>query len=205
MKWLGKGEKVEEINVLVKKAQNKDTDSMEQLLRMFKPKVTAISREYFLVGADGDDLVQEGMIGLYKAITVFNENKNKNFSAFATLCIHRQMQSAVKNANRKKNSPLNNYLPINFEDSDEDDDQLNVLLVDDESDVEKTYLDNELKAVLISRVKNMLTTEQFNLLRQFLNGDSYAKIAADHKLTKKQVDNTLQAIKRKLHTLKGEL
>ncbi len=196
---------MEDINNLVKLAQNKDTSSMEQLLRMFKPKVTAISREYFLVGADSDDLMQEGMIGLYKAINVFNADKNHSFSAFASLCIHRQMQTAVKNANRKKNSPLNNYLPINFEDNDDDDEQLNILLVDDDSDVEKNFLDNELKAVLISRVKDLLSAEQFKLLRQFLNGDSYAQIAADNNLTKKQVDNTLQAIKRKLHTLKGEL
>ncbi len=196
---------MEEINDLVKQAQNKDTVSMEKLLRLFAPKVTAISREYFLIGADSNDLIQEGMIGLYKAINVFNPTKNHSFSAFASLCIHRQLQNAVKNANRKKNSPLNNYLPINFEDDDDEGEQLNVLLVDDDSDVEKNFLDNELKAVVVSKVKTMLSADQFKLLKQFLNGDSYTQMAADNNITKKQVDNTLQAIKKKLRTLKGEL
>ena len=84
---------MESIDELIIKAKNNDENAMEQLLQRFKSKVTAISREYFLVGADFDDLIQEGMIGLYKAINVYNPNKNHNFSAFASLCIHRQLQT----------------------------------------------------------------------------------------------------------------
>ena len=95
-----------ELTNLIAEAKNHNEDAMEQLMREFKPKVIAISREYFLIGADFDDLIQEGMIGLYKAIRVYDETKNHNFSAFASLCIHRQIQNAVKNANRKKNNPF---------------------------------------------------------------------------------------------------
>ena len=89
-----------QINKIVIKAKNGDFESMEYILQSFKPKVTAICREYFLLGSDFDDLNQEGMIGLYKAIVGFDENKNNNFNNFATICIHHQIQNAVKIANR---------------------------------------------------------------------------------------------------------
>ena len=181
---------------------------MEQLLQRFKSKVTAISREYFLVGADFDDLIQEGMIGLYKAINVHDPNKNHNFSAFASLCIHRQLQNAVKNANRKKNSPLNSYLPIEYYGgvkTDADDSFSKLIIVDDNSDFEKQFIDNEMNAIMISKVKNILTVVQFKLLKMFLNGESYINMAKALNISTKQVDNMLQSIKKKLRTIKGEI
>lgn len=195
----------DEITLLVEQAQHQNESAMENLLRMFKPKVIAISREYFLIGADEDDLIQEGMIGLYKAIMVYDKTKNHNFSAFASLCIHRQLQNAVKNANRIKNVPLNSYLPINFLGGIGDDEHnFKLIIVDDNSDIEKEYIDKELTAIVISKVKNLLTEQQFNMLKMFLNGQSYSQMAEALDITTKQVDNTLQAIKRKLHTIKGE-
>ncbi|MBQ8430981.1 MAG: sigma-70 family RNA polymerase sigma factor, partial [Clostridia bacterium] len=102
-----------DITDLVEKAKNDDSESMELILKSFKPKVNAICREYFLIGSDFDDILQEGMIGLYKAIMNYNKEKNDNFSNFATMCIHHQIQSAVKIANSKKNMPLNDYFSIN--------------------------------------------------------------------------------------------
>ena len=92
---------MEEIEIveLINETKQHNDQAMEKLLQFFKPKVTAISREYFLVGGDFDDIIQEGMIGLYKAISIYDGNKNHNFKAFASLCIHRQIQNAVKNAN----------------------------------------------------------------------------------------------------------
>lgn len=209
MKLLDKGENnltEEQISNLIEKAKNHDEQAMEELLQFFKPKVIAISREYFLVGAEFDDLLQEGMIGLYKAISVYDPQKNNNFSAFASLCIHRQLQNAVKNANRKKNSPLNAYLPIKYYDgstSSDDDHLLKLVIVDDNSNIEQNYIDNELNLIMMSKVKEMLTKEQFDVLKQFLSGDSYAAIAQKSNLTQKQVDNMLQSIKRKLRTLSG--
>ena len=192
------------IEELIVKARNHDEDSMEELLQYFKPKVIAISREYFLVGAEFDDLIQEGMIGLYKAIGIYDSNKNHNFSAFASLCIHRQLQNAVKNANRKKNNPLNSYLPIKYFDgstvSDEDN-VLKLVIVDDNSNIEKNFIDKEINTLLISKVEEVLTEDQFRILKQFLNGDSYSYIAEKNNITTKNVDNMLQAIKKKLRSI----
>ena len=194
----------EVISKLIKKAKCHDEEAMGELLQAFKPKVIAISREYFLVGSEFDDLIQEGMIGLYKAISIYDENKNHSFSAFASLCIHRQLQNAVKNANRKKNTPLNSYVPIKYYDGSSSSDEENVLklvIVDDNSNIEQNYIDKELNTIVISKVKDILTEEQFRILKQFLNGDSYSLIAETNGITSKQVDNMLQAIKKKLRTL----
>ncbi len=177
---------------------------MEELLQQFKPKVIAIAREYFLIGADFDDLLQEGMIGLYKAINVYDESKNNGFSSFASLCIHRQLQNAVKNANRKKNIPLNSYLPIKYYDgstSSDDDGTLKLVIVDDNSDIEQNYIDKEMNLIMMSKVKTTLNKDQFAILKQFLAGYSYSVIAKNTNLTVKKVDNTLQAIKKKLRSL----
>ncbi len=197
-----------DINEEIKRAQAHDEDAMENLLRIFKPKVIAISREYFLIGADFDDLLQEGMIGLYKAIRIYDPEKNHNFSAFASLCIHRQLQNAVKNANRKKNAPLNSYVPIKYYDGSNtsDDDKINKLvIVDDDSDIEKNYIDKEMNAIVISRVKDLLSDEQFMVLKMFINGASYEDMANSLHISKKKVDNLLQAIKKKLRGIKGEI
>lgn len=196
------------VAILIKKAQSHDAEAMEELIRFFKPKVVAISREYFLVGAEFDDLIQEGMIGLYKAIQIYDETKNHNFSAFASLCIHRQLQNAVKNANRKKNSPLNSYLPINnYDGSSVSDDEniLKLVIIDDESDIEQNFIDKEMNTILISHVKDILNEDQFKLLKMFLNGKSYAEMAGKFNTTTKQIDNNLQAIKRKLKTISSEI
>ena len=193
-----------EISKLIAQAKNNNEEAVEQLFAIFKPKVIAIAREYFLVGAEFDDLLQEGMIGLYKAIAVYDEEKNHSFSAFASLCIHRQLQNAVKNANRKKNSPLNSYVPIKYYDgsvSSEEDNVLKLVIVDDNSDIEQNYIDKELNTIVISKVKDILTDEQFTLLKMFLNGESYNYIAEKLNLSTKQVDNSLQAIKKKLKTI----
>ncbi len=194
----------EKISELIKKAKIHEDEAMEELLQQFKPKVIAISREYFLIGADFDDLLQEGMIGLYKAISVYEPERNHSFSAFASLCIHRQLQNAVKNANRKKNNPLNSYLPIKYYDgssSSDDDRALKLVIVDDNSNIEQNYIDKELNMLMMSKVEKALNKDQFAILKQFLAGDSYSTIAKNSNLTVKQVDNTLQAIKKKLRSL----
>ena len=196
------------INQLVVQAKLHNESAMEELLTFFKPKVIAISREYFLIGADFDDLIQEGMIGLYKAISVYDETKNHNFSAFASLCIHRQLQNVVKNANRKKNSPLNMYVPIKYYDGSNSSDEerfVNLVIVDDSSNIEQNYIDKEMNAILVSKIKEILSVQQFNVLKMFLNGESYVNIAKTLNITKKQVDNMLQAIKKKLRTIQGEI
>jgi len=196
------------INQLVALAKVHNEAATDELLTHFKPKVIAISREYFLIGSDFDDLIQEGMIGLYKAISVYDSTKNTNFSAFASLCIHRQLQNAVKNANRKKNSPLNSYIPIKYYDgssSSDDEKIMNLVIVDDTSNIEQNYIDKELNAILMSKVKEVLNEQQFDVLKMFLNGETYSNISKHFNINVKQVDNMLQAIKKKLRTIQGEV
>jgi len=201
---------VQEIEIvdLIKRTKQHDDEAMEKLLQFFKSKVTSISREYFLLGGDFDDIIQEGMIGLYKAIQSYDETKNNNFGAFASLCIHRQIQNAVKNANRKKNSPLNQYLPIKYFDgsgSSDEDSVLKLVIADENSNVEQNYIDKEISTIVLSKVKNCLSEEQFQILKLFINGESYSEIAKELNISSKQVDNNLQAIKKKLKTIKGEI
>ena len=123
---------------------------------------------------------------------------------FASLCIHRQLQNAVKNANRKKNQPLNSYVPIKYFDgsAESNEERLTTLvIVDDSSDIEQNYIDKEMQAIVISKVEKMLSEQQFSVLKMFLNGESYINIAKSFNLTCKNVDNMLQAIKKKLRTL----
>lgn len=193
---------------LIGRARQQEKEAMEELLRFFKPKMIAISREYFLLGADFDDLLQESMIGLYKAIQIYDDTKNNNFNAFASLCIHRQLQNAVKLANRKKNNPLNSYIPIKYYDgsnSSDDDEIARLVIVDDTSDIEQNYIDKEMRTILVSKVKDILNEKEFVILKLFLNGISYSRIAEELNMTVKNVDNKLQAIKRKLRTIKGEM
>jgi len=196
------------LSILIKKANNHDEEAMEELLRFFKPKMIAISREYFLMGADFDDLLQESMIGLYKAIQIYDDTKNHSFRAFASLCIHRQLQNAVKLANRKKNNPLNSYVPIKYYDgsnTSDDDNIARLVIVDDNSDIEQNFIDKEMKTIVVSKVRDLLTDEQFMILKMFLNGESYVRIAERFNTTPKKIDNHLQAIKKKLRTIKGEV
>ncbi|MBQ7880891.1 MAG: sigma-70 family RNA polymerase sigma factor [Clostridia bacterium] len=197
---------MQQISEVVAKAKLGDFESMEHILKCFKPKVTSICREYFLLGADFDDLIQEGMIGLYKAIVGYNVDKNDNFSSFATMCIHHQVQNAVRVANSKKNQPLNDYVSINVEGKfSQNEDSPKLMLQASDKCAEQLSLDKEREDVLYTQVKQALTNEQYGVLLMYLNGYSYNEMATKYNVTTKKVDNIIQAIKRKLRVLlKGE-
>lgn len=197
---------MQEINLMVLNAKNGDGSSMDYVLQYFKPKVMAICREYFLLGSDFDDTLQEGMIGLYKAIMGYNANKKMAFSNFASLCIHHQIQNAVKVANSKKNQPLNNYVSINVEGCINLEDSPKIMLQSHDKGLEESSLDKERLNLLYEKIRKELSDVQYEILIMYLNGYSYTEIANKHKLTKKNVDNNIQAIKRKLRILlKGEV
>lgn len=195
-----------QINDIVIKAKNGDVGSMESILQYFKPKVTAICREYFLIGADFDDILQEGMIGLYKAITVYNAERNDNFSNFAKMCIHHQIQNAVKVAVSKKNHPLNDYISINIEGGIlATEESPKIILQATDVSAEQLSLSRESANDLYDKVKSSLTEVQYNILLMYLNGYTYNEIAQCHNITSKNVDNNIQSIKRKLReVLKGK-
>lgn len=197
---------MQEINLMVINAKNGNVASMDYILKYFKPKVTAICREYFLLGSDFDDILQEGMIGLYKAIMGYNIDKNVSFSAFASMCIHHQIQNAVKVASSKKNQPLNEYISINIEGRVDMEDAPKIMLQAHDQGIEERSLNNERLNLLYQNIQKELTNIQYGILLMYLNGYSYTEIASEYKLTNKNVDNQIQAIKKKLRILlKGEL
>ncbi len=195
-----------QINEVILKAKAGDFESMEYILKVFKPKVTAICREYFLLGADFDDLSQEGMIGLYKAVVGYNADKNENFARFATMCIHHQVQNAVKRASSKKNHPLNDYVSISVEGRfSADDDGPKIMLEASDKGAEQLTIDKEHAKNLHQKLKQVLTTEQYGILLMYLNGYTYVQMAHKYNVTTKKVDNDIQSIKRKLRALlKGD-
>lgn len=196
-----------QINEIAIKAKNGDVESMEYILQYFKPKVTAICREYFLLGADFDDLLQEGMIGVYKAVGGYDEEKNNNFTRFVTMCIHHQVQNAVKVASSKKNLPLNEYVSINIEGKvvETEDDSPKLVLQANDKGAEQLTIDKERTTILYGKIKEVLTNQQYAILLMYLNGYSYSEMAKKYCITLKKVDNDIQAIKRKLKVLlKGE-
>ena len=195
-----------QINEIIVKAKNGDMGSMDYILQYFKPKVVAICREYFLLGADYDDLIQEGMIGLYKAIMAYSLDKNDNFASFATMCIHHQIQNAVKTASSKKNQPLNEYASINIEGRVSlTNEEPKSMLQSHDKGVEELSLDKERESILYEQVREVLTVEQYGILLMYLQGYSYSEMAKKFNITNKKIDNDIQAIKRKLRKiLKGE-
>ncbi len=188
-----------EISTILKSAKQGDSESMELILKSFKPKVSAICREYFLVGSDFDDILQEGMIGLYKAIQTYDESKNDNFARFASLCIHHQIQSAIKIANSKKNIPLNEYYSISIDgEVESDSDKPQIILVTKDRVAEKISLAKEQNSTIIAKIKELLNEQQFKVLLLYLNGYSYNEIASIIDEKSKKIDNIIQSIKRKL-------
>ena len=192
-----------DITALLDKAKY-DAESMELIIKAFKPKVNAICREYFLIGSDFDDILQEGMLGLYKAIQNYDKDKNVNFSSFASLCIHRQIQSAVKVANSKKNLPLNAYFSINSDGSIDTDDlhSPHIILVTKDRGAEKISLVKEQNSQILNTIKSNLNDIQFKVLMLYLTGYSYMEIANIMDLKTKKIDNVIQTIKRKLKNVK---
>lgn len=185
---------------LVALASTGNTDALDELISRYKNLVRARSRSYFLVGADSDDIIQEGMIGLFKAIRDFNSAKQTVFSAFAELCITRQIMTAIKTATRNKHLPLNTYISLNRPLYEEDPERSLIDIVSEESsfDPEELVLLKERMATIEELIKTELSPFEQNVLSFYLDGCSYQEISVKLETHVKSVDNALQRIKRKL-------
>lgn len=185
---------------LIRALRAGDTDAEEELYIRYKPVVRSKARAYFLVGGDREDLIQEGMIGLYRAVCDFSFERETSFRSFADLCITRQMISAVKAATRKKHIPLNTYISLNEPLWEEDTDQtlIDVLSGIAVSDPERTLLDRESAAAATADLDQRLTQLEKQVLSRYLAGQSYRQIAAELERSEKSIDNALQRIKKKL-------
>lgn len=187
----------EEIVIL---ARNNDTAAEEYLIGKYRNFVKAKAKTYFLIGGDKDDIYQEGMIGLYKAIRDFRPDKLSSFRAFAELCITRQIITAIKTATRQKHIPLNSYISLNKPIYDDESDRtlMDVLSTVHISDPEELIISNEEKVKIQNKMYEVLSDLEMEVLRCYLDGKSYQEIACDLDRHAKSIDNALQRVKRKL-------
>lgn len=187
----------EEIVIL---AKNNDSMAEEYLIGKYRNFVKAKAKTYFLIGGDKDDIYQEGMIGLYKAIRDFRPDKLSSFRAFAELCITRQIITAIKTATRQKHIPLNSYISLNKPIYDDESDRtlMDVLATVHISDPEELIISNEEKVKIQNKMYEVLSDLEMEVLRCYLDGKSYQEIACDLDRHAKSIDNALQRVKRKL-------
>lgn len=188
----------EEILLAIK--DNDDELALEYLINKYRNFVRAKARSYFLIGADREDIIQEGMIGFYKAIRDFRNDKLSSFRAFAELCVTRQIITAIKTATRQKHIPLNSYISLNKPIYDEDSDRtlMDVLSGGKISDPEKLVISREEFADIEKKMEEILSDLEWRVLMSYLDGKSYQEIAADLGRHVKSIDNALQRVKRKL-------
>ncbi len=177
-----------------------DKTATEYLLSKYKNLVRSRAKLYFMAGADRDDLVQEGMIGLFKAIRDFDGTKQASFCGFAEMCIKRQIITAVKTAARQKHMPLNSYVSLStpvFEDESER--TLVDMLAERESvDPEEVFLRREKTEAMEAEIVQKLSSMEKTVLSLYMNGMNYQEIAVELSRSPKSIDNALQRIKRKL-------
>ena len=185
---------------IVEMSHSGDVSAEEYLLDKYKNFVRSKARSYFLVGADHEDIVQEGMIGLYKAIRDFRPDKLSSFKAFAELCITRQIITAIKTATRQKHIPLNNYVSLNKPLYDEESDRtlLDVIVEGRISDPEELIINMENVGNIRSKISEVLSGLEQEVLNAYLDGKSYQEIADTLGRHVKSIDNALQRVKRKL-------
>ena len=188
----------EEIALL---ARDGDDQAQEVLLNKYKNFVRSKARSYFLIGADHEDIVQEGMIGLFKAIRDFRPDKLSSFRAFAELCVTRQIITAIKGATRKKHMPLNSYVSLSrpvYEDDDAERTLIDVLSSAHVSDPEETLIGRENYEAIAEDIERTLSRLEKQTLALYLQGLSYQQIAQVLGRSTKCVDNAIQRVKKKL-------
>ncbi len=185
---------------IVALCQDGDSVATEYLLSKYKNFVRSKARSYFLIGADHEDIVQEGMIGLYKAIRDYRLDKLSSFRAFAELCITRQIITAIKTATRQKHIPLNSYVSLNKPLYDEESDRtlLDVIIEGRATNPEDLIISQEDLKNIHHKIGEVLSPLEQEVLNAYLDGKSYQEIAENLGRHVKSIDNALQRVKRKL-------
>ncbi|MBR1816642.1 MAG: RNA polymerase sporulation sigma factor SigH [Lachnospiraceae bacterium] len=186
-------------NEIISRINEKDDDAIEFMMQKYGNIVKREVRTVYIIGAETDDLMQEGMIGLFKAIRDYEADKGTAFSTFATLCIRRQLQTAINNSNRKKHIPLNSYISIYSENGEygyEFGD--NIETENSDSNPEDMVIAREQKNTMRKRIETELSPLEKKVLKLYLDGFSYQEIADRLDKSEKSVDNALQRIRKKL-------
>ena len=186
--------------VVMAAKQDENLLAQEYLLYKYRNFVSAKARSYFLIGAEREDIIQEGMIGLFKAIRDFRNDKLSSFRAFAELCVTRQIITAIKTATRQKHIPLNSYVSLNKPIYEEDSDRtlLDVISGAKVANPEEMVISREEFLDIENKMNNILSDLEWKVLMSYLDGKSYQEIAVDLDRHIKSIDNALQRVKRKL-------
>ena len=186
----------------MRRAREGDSEAEEFLIRKYKDVARTKAHLYFIAGADREDLVQEGMIGIFKAIKGYDENRDASFHTFAELCVNRQILSAIKAAARLKHAPLNNSLsidmPVTGEDPDSEKTLGDTLPAGDYDDPEKLFIFKENMDYIEGKGSEIFSEMELRVWSEYLKGKSYAEIAEILGKTTKSVDNAIQRTKRKI-------
>ena len=187
---------------LIEIIKSGDKLAFEYLLNKYKELVNIKVSKYYIVGAERDDIVQEGLIGLFKAIKSYKSDMKNSFKSFANMCIERQLITAIKSSNRQKHMPLNSYLSLNISAYDEEDgksdtpliDIFNAALIEDPLDTitKKEYYKN-----IEDTIDKSLSDFEKKVLNKYINGKSYLEIAEDLDTPVKSIDNAIQRIRKK--------
>ena len=194
---------------LIQKAkQEQNNTALDCLIDRYKDMVSIKANKFFMVGSEKDDILQEGYIGLYKAVKSYNNQMHNSFKTFAGLCIERQMITAVKNSNRQKHIPLNSSVSLNAGAYDEDGDTQ----VIDVLDTRKTGEDpleivtkKEYFSVVEKEINTSLSDFEKQVLAHYKNGESYSKIAESLNTKTKSVDTAIQRIRKKAQKIKNKM
>jgi RNA polymerase sporulation-specific sigma factor len=185
---------------IVEEAKIGNKRAQEFIISKYENFVKNKAKSYFLIGADKEDIYQEGMIGLYKAIRDFNGEKSTSFKAFAELCITRQIITAIKTATRQKHIPLNTYISLNKPVSEEESDRtlLDIISSVRITNPEELIIGQEQKEFIEEEINKVLSDLEIQVLQSYLEGKSYQEIACDLDRHSKSIDNALQRVKKKL-------
>lgn len=176
-----------------------DLEAQNYLLEKYKTVVNMKANRFFLIGAESDDMIQEGMIGLFKAIQSFDLEKNNSFKTFANLCIERQLITAIKTSNRQKHIPLNSSFSLNTSAFDENDDTTVMEILDTKfvEDPLDTITKREYFEFVENRIDKTLSVFEKQVLNRYIQGESYIDIAARLNSPVKSIDNAIQRIRKK--------
>lgn len=182
-----------------------DRRATEYILSKYKNLVKSRAKAYFIAGADHDDIVQEGMIGLFKAVRDFDITKQPTFRGFAEICVKRQIITAIKAAGRQKHMPLNSYVSLSdpvYEDN-ADRTLVDMIAERQSADPEEMFLRRERAEMINAEIEDKLSDLEKTVLSLYLGGMNYQEIASELKRTPKSIDNALQRVKHKLYKNNG--
>lgn len=185
---------------IIKLIKNGDEQALSFLLDRYKELVNIKVSKYYMIGAEKDDTIQEGMIGLFKAIKSFDETKQNSFKTFANICVERQLITAIKSSNRQKHMPLNTYLSLNnsaYENDDNDEELINTFDSKTIEDPLDTVMKKEYFAEIENSIDKTLSGFEKQVLNRYVKGESYVEIAKRLDAPVKSVDNAIQRIRKK--------